>query len=69
MFATVLEKKAQEKDFIEIPSEDDPDENLPVPSGTYMKIRANNFSTESTENAIIDFGCVKQLKKEKITIH
>lgn len=57
VFATVLEKDAKNKEFIEIPSEDDPDENIPVPSGTYMKIKANNFAVQTTENAIIDFGC------------
>ena len=64
VFATVLEKQAQEKNFIEIPSEDDPDENIPVPAGTYMKIKANNFAVETTENAIIDFGCEKRTRKD-----
>jgi len=63
VYATVLEKQAQQKDFIDIPSEDDPNESVPVPAGTYMKIRANNFSVETTENAIIDYGCKKTTAK------
>ena len=56
VFATVLGKSAEQENFIDIPSEDDPEENLPIPGGTYMKIKANSFSVEQSENAIIDYG-------------
>ncbi len=63
-FCNSIRKQAQQKDFIEIPSEDDPNENIPVPAGTYMKIKANNFAVETSENAIIDFGCEKRTRKD-----
>ena len=57
VFSTVLDKDAKQKNFIDIPSEADPTENLPIPSGTYMKMKANSFSTVQGENAIVDYGC------------
>lgn len=66
VFATVLQKEAQQKGFLDIPSEGgggDEDGNIPIPSGTYMKIRPNQFSTEQGENAIVDFGCKQTTRK------
>ena len=58
-FATVLEKKSQLRDFLG-------DENpplipgttteIPIPSGVYMKMRANNFSANFEENAVVNYG-------------
>jgi len=67
VFATVLQKEAQEKGFLDIPAEGgggDEDGNIPIPSGTYMKIRPNSFSTEQGENAIVDFGCKQTTEKD-----
>jgi len=64
VFATVLEKDAKQKDFIEVASEDDPTQNLPIPSGTYMKIKANSFSVQQGENAIVDYGCKSSTRKK-----
>lgn len=55
VYTTVLDKSAQQKDFI------DP---LPLvgtteithPAGTYMKLQANNFSTEVGELPIVAYG-------------
>lgn len=55
-FATVLEKESKASDFIQIPSEDDPNVDIPVPSGVYMKINPNNFSVVIDQNAIIAPG-------------
>lgn len=66
VFATVLQKEAQQKGFLDIPAEGgggDDDGNIPIPSGTYMKIRPNQFSTEQGENAIVDFGCKQTTRK------
>ena len=49
--ATVLEKETKEEDFITIPSN-----GSSVPSGTYMKINPNNFSTVKEDNDIITPG-------------
>ena len=48
-YATVLEKKAQIKDFIDIT-------DVTVPSGVYMKILANDFSAELSDGAFISPG-------------
>lgn len=52
-YATVLEKEAKQEDFITLP-------NVTVPSGTYIKIIANNFSTSSDQNSVINFPNVTQ---------
>ena len=56
-YATVLEKKAQTKDFLES------DIDREVPPGVYMKLRANTFSVETDEDAIVDFGCKSRTRK------
>jgi hypothetical protein len=49
VYATVLEKKAQQEDFITLT-------NVTVPAGTYLKINANNFSVASDNNSLIAPG-------------
>jgi hypothetical protein len=49
VYATVLEKKAQQEDFITL-------SNVTVPAGTYLKINANNFSAISDSNSLIAPG-------------
>ncbi len=49
--ATVLEKKAQQENFITIP-------DTTVPQGVYMKIKANEFSVSNVDDSIIDFGVI-----------
>ena len=53
---SVLEKKAQESDFLDPAPKDDDGNDIPVPAGVYAKIRANNFSTEVGSNPVIDYG-------------
>lgn len=55
-FATVLEKESKPENFLEIPSENDPTKFIYVPAGAYMKINANEFSTQKNELSVIDNG-------------
>jgi len=48
-YATVLEKKAQIEDFIDVT-------DVTVPAGTYMKILANDFSAELSEGTFVSPG-------------
>lgn len=59
VYATVLEKEAKQEGFIEIPSQLDPNVNIPVPSGVYMKINPNSFSVVQDELAIIAPGSIR----------
>lgn len=62
-YATVLEKKAQEANFISVPSLDDPTVDLEIPSGVYMAMRPSEFSVTMTDNAIIQSPCVEATSK------
>ena len=56
-WTTVLEKKAQQKDFLEPkPLDSQGNEITYLPAGTYMKLRANNFSTEIGDNPVVAYG-------------
>jgi hypothetical protein len=59
VYTTVLEKESQVEGFIEIPSVIDPDVNIPVPAGVYIKINPNNFSTVTDDLAIIAPGTIE----------
>lgn len=59
VYATVLEKEAKAEGFITIPSELDPNVDIPVPSGVYMKINPNSFSVVQDELSIIAPGTVQ----------
>lgn len=59
VYTTVLEKESQVEGFIEIPSAVDPDVNIPVPAGVYIKILPNNFSTVTDDLSIIAPGTVE----------
>ena len=56
-FTTVLEKKAQLKNFL---GDDKPldqgGNEIEIPSGVYMKLQANNFSTVVGDNPVVDPG-------------
>lgn len=58
VYATVLEKSSQASNFIEIPSELDPEVFIPIPAGVYMKINPNSFNIVQDELAIIAPGKV-----------
>lgn len=49
VYTTVLEKEAQQEDFIILT-------NVNVPAGTYLKINANNFSAASDSDSLISPG-------------
>lgn len=53
VYVTVLEKKAQEADFIE-PIDPTTSDIIPVPSGVYMLLSPNEFSTAQKPNAVVD---------------
>ena len=53
VYATVLEKEAQQEDFIILT-------NVNVPAGTYLKINANNFSVISDSDSLISPGKKEQ---------
>jgi hypothetical protein len=55
-YATVLEKESKSENFITIPSEIDPAQNIYVPSGVYMKINTNSFTAVNDELAVIAPG-------------
>ena len=55
-FTTVLEKDAKTKDFLDPAPVDINGDELPVPAGTYMKLRANNFSTEVGDLPVVAYG-------------
>ena len=57
VYTTVLDKVPQEKNFLGEPSETIP----ACPSGTYMKLKANNFSVSQTTNPAITPGWQKQI--------
>ena len=55
-YTTVLEKDAKTKDFLDPKPVDINGEDIPVPAGTYMKLRANNFSTEVGDLPVVAYG-------------
>lgn len=59
VYATVLEKESKLAGFIEIPSTLDPNVNIPVPSGVYMKINPNNFAVVQDELSVIAPGVIQ----------
>lgn len=56
VYTTVLEKEAKQENFISIPSVINAGQDVPIPSGVYMKLFANNFFTEKDELAVIAPG-------------
>lgn len=56
VYTTVLDKKAQASGFLEIPTESDPDVNIKIPAGLYIKLYPNNFDLFLEQNAIIAPG-------------
>ena len=53
---TVLEKEAQMRNFLDPLPTDSSGTEIPIPAGTYMKIRANNFSTEVGDLPVVSYG-------------
>lgn len=52
-YITVLEKEAKQRGFLEIPSEFDPNVNIEVPAGVYIKVNPNSISLVQDENAFV----------------
>ena len=55
-WTTVLEKKAQIKDFLNPLPVDSSGLDIPIPAGTYMKLKARNFSTEVGDLPVVSYG-------------
>jgi hypothetical protein len=55
-FATVLEKESKTQNFITVYSQVDPNIQIQVPSGVYMKINPSNFNVQIDDNAIVSQG-------------
>lgn len=55
-WTTVLEKEAKARDFLDPKPIDAEGEEITVPSGVYMKLRANNFITEIGELPVVAYG-------------
>lgn len=55
-FATVLEKKSQPREFIDPPPTDAGGVEIPLVSGVYMKMRANEFSITQDELPVVNPG-------------
>jgi hypothetical protein len=61
--ATVLDKEAKQADFISPKPTDAAGRELDVPAGVYMKMRANNFSTQRPELPLVSPGKVSKCEK------
>ena len=55
-WTTVLEKSSQVQDFLNPPPADENGDEILIPGGVYMKLQANNFSTELQPNSNITPG-------------
>lgn len=53
---TVLDKQAQEADFITPLPQDSDGNDIPIPAGTYMKLKPNGFATEDSDLPFISPG-------------
>lgn len=63
VFTTVLEKDAKNKGFID--AVDSNGKSVEAIAGTYMKLKATNFSTEARANSIIDTGKQSNTRKRR----
>ena len=59
LYTTVLDKKVQASGFLEIPTEDDPEVNINIPAGLYIKVYPNNFDLVLEQNAIVAPGKIR----------
>jgi hypothetical protein len=76
VYATVLEKESKQENFIEIPSDIQPDPApdtpliRPVPTGVYMKINPSNFTVVQEQNSVVALGkkSIDENAKDKFPI-
>ena len=55
-YATVLEKEAQPRDFLEPPPQTPNGEDVIPPQGVYMRMKTNSFSAIIEDDAFISYG-------------
>jgi hypothetical protein len=60
VYTTVLDKKAQPSGFLEIPTQEDPEVNIKIPAGLYIKVYPNNFDLVQEQNAIVAAGRIRK---------
>ena len=53
---SVLEKKAQPANFLDPAPIDNANNTISIPSGVYMKLNADNFSPELSDNPVVNYG-------------
>ena len=58
---SVLEKIAQQADFLDPPPEDATGTEIPIPAGVYAKMRADNFSTAIGPNSVVTSGQISSV--------
>ena len=63
-YVTVLEKEAKEEGFLTIPSTLDPNVDVNVPSGVYMKVNPNALSLIVDELSYINYGTKSATSKK-----
>ena len=52
----ILEKKAQTENFLNPAPEDDAGDDIPLPSGTYIKLATNSITLDLPDNALVNPG-------------
>lgn len=52
----VLEKKPQQKNFLDPPPTDDAGDDIPLPSGTYIKMSTSNINLDLPDDALVNPG-------------
>ncbi len=52
----ILEKKSQTENFLDPAPEDDAGDDIPLPSGTYIKLATNSISLDLPDDAIVNPG-------------
>lgn len=65
-YVTILEKEAKPADFIAIPNQLDPSQDIPIPSGVYAKISTTtpNFDVSNNQFKNISFGTKTKIEDQ-----
>lgn len=56
VWTTVLEKTAKSSNFLDPKPIDSSGNEISIPAGTYMRLKANNFNTDTGDLPVIDYG-------------
>lgn len=71
VYTSVLDKEVQPADFLSVPPVDSGGNEISVPQGVYMKLKANNFNAEIDESAysLYGGGCTTEKKAPNYPFH